>query len=243
MIQNNTKDQHSPLKSLLLHLLPGFLIGLFYFAVLPLFHRWGYPSITALMSAVLVMLVPFELGYLYYQGYKKNGRLSLQGIVSYRSPISVWQYLIWVPVLFILVGIIFTVFKPVDNFLQTHLFAWIPPMQSGLQGGFSKSALILTYVMVAVLGAVVGPAVEEFYFRGYLLPRMEFAGKWASLLHSFLFALYHVFTPWMILTRTIGMLPLIYAVKRRNLYISIIVHIFVNMIDVITGVSFIFAMS
>ena len=243
MTQNHSEDQHSPGKSLLLHLLPGFLIGLCYFALLPLFHRWGYPSITALMSAVQVILVPFELGFLYYQGYKKNGRLSLQGIVSYRTSIAIWQYFIWVPVVFVLVGLIFTVMKPVDSFLHNNLFAWMPPMESGLSGGYSKDALIVTYILVAVLGAVVGPVVEEFYFRGYLLPRMKFAGKWASLLHSFLFALYHVFTPWMVLTRTIGMLPLIYAVKRRNLFISIIVHILVNSIDVIAGVSFILAMS
>ena len=58
-------------------------------------------------------------------------------------------------------------------------------MQSDLQGEYSRSALIVTYVMVAVLGAVVGPAVEEFYFRGYLLPRMEFAGKWPLFCTAF----------------------------------------------------------
>jgi len=197
----------------------------------------------ALMTAVLLILVPFELGYLFYQSNQKNGRFSLQGIVYYQTPIPVWQYFIWVPVLFLIVGIIFTLLKPVDIFLQNNLFAWMPIMESGLQGEFSKGALIVTYGMVAIFGAIVGPTVEEFYFRGYLLPRMKYAGKWAPLLHSLLFALYHVFTPWMIVTRTIGMLPLVYAVQRRNLYVSIIVHILVNMIDVVVGVSFIIGMT
>jgi membrane protease YdiL (CAAX protease family) len=242
-MQQNYIEQHSVGKSLLLHLLPGLLIGLAYFALRPLFYQWGYPSIMALMSAVVLILVPVELGYLFYQGKQKHGQFSLQGIVCYRTPIPVWQYFIWVPILFILVGIIFTLLKPVDNFLQNTLFAWIPTMESGLEGGFSKNALIVTYVMVAVFGAIVGPTVEEFYFRGYLLPRMQYAGKWAPLLHSFLFAVYHVFTPWMIITRTVGMLPLVYAVQRRNLYISIIVHILVNFIDVIVGVSFIISIA
>jgi len=237
------EDQHSVGKSLLLHLFPGILIGLCYFALLPSFHKIGYPSLMALMTAVLLILVPFELGYLFYQGYQKNGRLSLHGIVFYRVPIPVWQYFIWVPVLFLIVGIIFTLLKPIDNILQNNLFGWVPLMESGLQGGFSKSALIVTYGMVAIFGAVIGPAVEEYYFRGYLLPRMKYAGKWAPLLHSFLFALYHVFTPWMMVTRTIGILPLVYAVKRRNLYVSIIVHILVNLIDVVAGVSFIIGMT
>jgi len=236
-------EQHSSAKSVLLHLLPGILIGFVYFALLPFFHQIGYPSIMALMTAVLFILVPFELGYLLYQGRRKNGRLSLNGIIAYRTPIPVWQYFLWIPLLFIFVGGIFTLLQPITVFLQNQLFYWLPPMETGLQGGFSKNALIVTYVMVAVFGTIVGPTVEEFYFRGYLLPRMNYAGKWAPLLHSFLFALYHVFTPWMIVSRTIGMLPLVYAAQRRNLYISIIVHVFVNLIDVMVGVGFILGMS
>jgi membrane protease YdiL (CAAX protease family) len=243
MNQDAIVEQHSVSKSLLLHLLPGFLIGLCYFALLQPFHQWGYPSMMVLMTAIVLILVPFELGYLLYQGKKKNGRFSLQGIVYYRSPIPIWQYIIWVPALFVIVGIIFTLMKPVDVFLQKNLFAWMPLMESGLQGGFSKGVLIVTYGMAAIFGAVVGPIVEELYFRGFLLPRMKYAGKWAPLLHSLLFALYHVFTPWMFVTRTIGMLPLVYAVQRRNVYVSIIVHILVNLIDVVVGLSFIIGMA
>jgi hypothetical protein len=89
--------------------------------------------------------------------------------------------------------------------------------------------------------AFLGPLVEELYFRGYLLPRMN--GKLGPLLHSFLFAAYHVFTPWMIITRTIGLLPLIYAVKHKNIYVGIIVHILLNTIDVAAGIIFIFRMT
>ena len=68
-------------------------------------------------------------------------------------------------------------------------------------------------------------------------------GKFGPLVHSFLFATYHVFTPWMIITRTIGLLPLVYAVKRKNIYVGIIVHILLNTIDVIAGMIFIFSMT
>ena len=88
---------------------------------------------------------------------------------------------------------------------------------------------------------MVGPIVEELYFRGYLLPRMK--GKFGPLVHSFLFAAYHIFTPWMIITRTIGLLPLIYVVKRKNIYVGIIVHILLNSIDVVTGIIFILKMT
>ena len=243
MNQNNAVEQHSPGQSILLHLLPGVLTAAGYFAVIPFFRQWGYPSMMAFMCAVVVILIPAELGYLYYQGKKKNGRFSLSGVVFYRSSIPIQQYLLWVPVLVVLMGLIFMPMKPVDAFFQQKLFSWVPVLDSGLEAGYSRSALIGTTIMLAVFGAVIAPTVEEFYFRGFLLPRMEFAGKWAPLLHTFLFGIYHVWTPWMFLTRTLGMLPITYAVQRKNLTLAVIVHILVNMLDVLTAVSFIIGMS
>ena len=82
-------------------------------------------------------------------------------------------------------------------------------METGQTPDYSKPALLITYGLAALFVVVLGPVVEELYFRGHLLPRMQFAGRWAPLLHSVLFALYHFFTPWMIVTRSIAMLPLI----------------------------------
>jgi len=83
--------------------------------------------------------------------------------------------------------------------------------------------------------------VEELYFRGYLLPRMK--GKYAPLFHSFLFAAQHVLEPWMIITRTLGFLPILFGVKKKNIYIGIIVHILVNTLNVVTGIAFIVKMT
>ena len=243
MIEYTTSANHSFGKSLLLHLFPGLLTSICYYALLNPFHRWGYPSMMALLVSIVLVLVPVELGYLLYLGKKENGKLSLQNIVHYRNSIPVKQYFIWVPIIIIMMGIIFTVLKPVDIFIQNYIFDWLSPFESGLQGGFSKSALVVTYAMLAVFGAVVAPIVEELYFRGYLLPRMNFAGKWAPLFHSLLFGLYHMWTPWMFVTRTIGMLPIIYAAKKKNLNVCIIAHCMINLVDVIFGVIFILGMS
>jgi len=243
MDHGNSVEIHSPGKSVLLHLLPGILIGGCFFALRPILSLWGYPSMAALMCAIVLILLPFELGFLLYEGKKRNGKFSLQGVVLYRTKISIWQYVLWVPVLFILLGLIFTLLKPSDTFFRQQFFAWVPMLEDGLQAGYSREALIGTYLMLAVFGVVVGPIVEEYYFRGFLLPRMGYAGKWAPLLNSFLFGLYHFWTPWMVLTRTIGALVLAYAAQRRSLYLSIAVHILVNSVDLITGIAFIFAMS
>ena len=229
-------EKHTTVQSIILHLFPGILIGGFYFLVRQPVQRFGYPSIFALMLAIIFVLVPLELGYLLHKGKQATGRYTLDGLISYRTPIPWWQYIVWVLIVFVVVGIIFTVLKPVENILQEKLFFWVPPLDSGLDG-YSKTALIVTYATMLVFGVIVGPLVEELYFRGYLLARMP--GKYSELIHSFLFAAYHVFTPWMVISRTVGLLPLIIAVKKKNIYIGIVVHILVNSIDVIVGFAFI----
>lgn len=232
-------DQHSIGKSIFLHLFPGILIGIIYFFLIDIFVKNGYPSIMSLMFSILIILVPFEFGYLLFQGYKRNNKLSLNGILSFQDKISWLQYFIFVPIVLFIIGMIFTVMKPLDQYLHENIFDWMPRMDSGLHEGYSKTVLIKTYIAVALLGTLIGPIVEELYFRGYLLPRMNYAGKWALIFHSFLFALYHVFTPWMIVTRTVGILPLVYTIRKKNIWIGVIVHVFLNSIDVVIAIVFI----
>jgi membrane protease YdiL (CAAX protease family) len=207
-------EKHSTTQSVILHLLPGILVGCFYFLALKPVANMGYPSFFALLLTFAFVLVPVELGYLLYQGKKKTGRLTLQGIISYRKQIPWWQYFVWVSIIFALVGAIMTLFKPIDSFLQKNLFFWMPDLNFGLDGNYSKSILIVTYSMSLIFNVFLGPIVEELYFRGYLLPRMK--GKFAILFHSFLFAAVHVFTPWMIIARTIGFVSTHRVAKTRQ---------------------------
>lgn len=230
-------EKHSTAQSVILHLLPGILVGAFYFLALQPVAKMGYPSIFALYLAIAFVLVPVELGVLLYQGKKKTGRFTLQGIIGYRNPIPWWQYFVWVSIIFVIVGAIMTFFKPVDSFLQKNLFFWMPDLNSGLDGNYSKSILIVTYSMSLIFNVFLGPIVEELYFRGYLLPRLK--GKFAILFHSFLFAAVHVFTPWMIIARTIGFLPIIFGTTKKNIYVGMIVHMLCNAIGFVTGIIYI----
>ena len=220
-----------------MHLLPGILVGCFFLLARQPVANLGYPSIIALILAYTFILIPVELGYLLFQGKKKTGRFTLQGIISYRNSIPWWQYLVWVFVIFIAVGVIFILLKPVDSFLQGKLFFWMPDINDGLDGYYSRTTLIVTYSLVFIFVAFLTPLVEELYFRGYLLPRMK--GKFAPLLHSFLFAVQHVLEPWMIITRTLGFLPILFGVKKKNIYIGILAHVLCNTINVVTGIAFI----
>lgn len=236
MIQDQIEKQ-STIKSIILHLLPGILVGAFYFLALQPVAKMGYPSIFALYLAFAFALVPVELGFLLHQGKKKTGRFTLQGIISYRNPIPWWQYFIWGSIIFVIVGTIMTLFKPVDSFLHKALFFWMPDMDLGLDGHYSKTILSVTYSMALLINVFIAPMVEELYFRGYLLPRMK--GKYAILFHSFLFAAIHVFTPWMIIARTVGFLPIIIGTTKKNIYLGMIVHMLCNATGFITGIIYI----
>ncbi len=73
---------------------------------------------------------------------------------------------------------------------------------------------------------------------------MRYAGRGATVLHSFLFALYHVWQPWRLISIAFGMLPIVFVARRtRNIYVGMIAHMLLNSYDVIVGVAFILAMT
>jgi membrane protease YdiL (CAAX protease family) len=234
-------EKHSTPQSILFHLLPGILVGGFYFLARQPVARLGYPSVFAQMLAFALVLVPLELGFLFFQAKKKTGSFRLRDILRYRNSIPWWQYVVWPILIVLVVGAVFTLLKPVDALLQTRLFYWMPEINSGLDGQYSRPVLIVTYTLFLIFNVFLAPIVEELYFRGYLLPRMQ--GRLAPLFHSFLFAAVHTFTPWMLITRTVGLLPLIYGTTRKNLYVGMIVHILGNSVGFLTGMIYIVKMT
>ncbi len=222
-----------------LFLIPGALITAFYFLTGPLFVNRGFPSIVALLTAILVVLVPFELGYLLYRGKVKNDRSSLKGVISYLSPLPCRQYLVWVPVLLVWSFIAFVVLSPLDNYLIEKVFFWLPDwsfpsVYLATLNQYSRPTLVFVFICGILLNGIIGPVVEELYFRGYLLPRMRFLGRWAPLVNVLLFSLYHFFSPWQGVTRIIAFLPTVYVVAwKRNIYIGTMVHVLQNTIGML----------
>ena len=238
----NITLEHSLLKSIILHLSPGLLGGILYFVLVPVIHVYGFPSVMALSLAGIFSLIPFELGVLFYQK-RKTGEKLFNGVIRYTKPLKIWQYLIWIFIIVLLSGLAFKAFNFASEFIKP-LLSWIPSdriLDMGLSNSYSKDKLIITYGFFLLFIVIVLPTIEEIYFRGYLLPRMPSRLKgWTEIIHSGLFALYHTWTPWLFITRTMSVLPLIYIVKRKeNIYIGIISHCILNSIDFIIGLLFI----
>jgi len=115
--------QQSFLYSTTLHLLPGVLNTVLFVIIAPILFSLGYPSNFAFLLAGLFVLIPFELGFLFYQGKKRNGTLSLDGIVLYREPMSLTKYVLFAAVL-LLYGnfILVVVYPPIAKMLVNTLF-------------------------------------------------------------------------------------------------------------------------
>ena len=238
--------KHTLFISIILHLFPGIITGLAYFLLVPSVKELGYPSVMALIIAGIIALVPFEFGVLYYQK-KRTGNSFFNGVIKYCKPMRIWQYFLSIPIIFLSAGIIFSVFNNLNlNF--NELFGWIPDeyiLGNGLTNEYTKQKLLITYSLFFIFIVIVFPVIEELYFRGYLLPRMpEKLGGFTAISHSALFALYHTWTPWLFVTRTLAVFPLIYIVKRKeNIWVGIIAHCLLNSLDFIMGIIFIINIS
>jgi len=228
------KERLSLVKMLVLHLLPGALITAFFFLTAPILVGLGFPPILSLYLGILLVLIPFELGFLYYQGNKRNGRVSLEGIALFRERLPVWQMVALIAALFVWSGFVFTLLPKLDALIVQALFAWFPSWSFpanllGHSTQYSKAALSVTIVAGFLLNGIAGPVVEELYFRGYLLPRMPASRGWAPLINVLLFSLYHFFSPWQNLSRILAFLPFSYAVAwKRNMYLSMGAHCLLN---------------
>ncbi len=241
-IPTNQIEEHTILQSIGLHLLPGILGGIIYFSLAGIVQSWGYPSILAVVLAGIFILTPFELGFLYFQSRKKGQKLFGQ-VIKNLDPLPWKHYLIWVPVIFVGSGAIMALLGPLTTFFA-GLFDWLPDymiLDLGLSRDFEIRKLILIYVLFFIFIVLLGPITEEFYFRGYLLSRLPSSLKgWGPIFHSFLFALYHFWTPWFVVTRTFALLPLVYTVKyKKNLLLGAIAHCFLNAIDFVIAFLFI----
>ena len=195
-------EETSMAKLLGLHLLPAMIMLIFYLPLSWIVNEKGIPTMFVFYVLVMLVLVPFELGFLYYQGKKIGGQYSLKGVVPYREKMPWWQYLVFGIISFAWLGLFFSGSSSFMDFLDTNLLAWIPDwfkLNVGTveqNGPFVENAMLILGWMVI---GVIAPATEELYFRGYLLPRLSKLGIWAPLVNVALFMLYHFWQPHTIL--------------------------------------------
>jgi len=60
---------------------------------------------------------------------------------------------------------------------------WFIIVNATTLAGFSKLISVITFSLGIVFNGILGPFVEDLYFRGYLIPRMGSFGRWTPLIN------------------------------------------------------------
>jgi membrane protease YdiL (CAAX protease family) len=83
---------------------------------------------------------------------------------------------------------------------------------------------------VYFIGWVFNILGEEFWYRGWMLPRQELAfGRFAWIVNGVIFTFQHTLQPWNYLMILPGALFMVYVIqRRRNTWIGIIQHGLLN---------------
>jgi len=227
--------QHSLLKSLGLHVLPGILTTGAFVALKFLLDPIGYPPLLAFLLVILLVDLPVLLGVMLVAGRKQTGRYSLQGVALFRDKVS-WKMFALVFVgAFVIVYLLMMVTVPISDMLAESIFSGLPDwmfLQEQTQyQAYSRAALLVIFTLQLVLTGVALPWVEELYFRGYLLPRMSRYGWWAPLLGGLFFGLYHIWQLFSFPTVFLLGAALAYVVWWKcDTRISIALHVFANVL-------------
>ena len=233
-----------PATTVLLHLAPGVLGLLGYVLLLPVTRALGLPSAAALAAVGLLVVPAVQIGTLRVLRHRRP----LEPVIALRSRQSVARTFGWVALEIALAGAAFVLMAPVTRSLQTRLFGWWPDAWAiglGTDGQYASGALLATAALLLLGTVIVAPVVEELYFRGYLLPRMpQRLGRWRVPAHVALFAAYHLWSPWLIPTRVLAILPLAYiAVRTRDVRIGVVTHVILNATDLVAILLYLHAMA
>jgi hypothetical protein len=253
-----SKDHHSIWLSIGLHLLPGILATVIFIPLAQFFWNNNLPTVLALYCVIIVILIPFEYGVILYLSKKKEATSTNSGdqtkfpsIIrnthkTSTKTIILYSFLALVWIVFIMAFVDKQL--GVSTWINENWFQWLPEYYdiAGVYTNpkqYSTGILVLILFLSLIIGAIIGPYVEELYFRGFVMPRMA-KNTWISpVLNAVLFASYHLWTPWMLPMRILGLIPMIFLVWwKKDIKIGIYSHIALNFLgDVIMVIPVFFA--
>jgi membrane protease YdiL (CAAX protease family) len=205
------------------------------------------PSLLLFYALTAFILFPIELAVVLCSSKKAFGSYSVRSALVNQGKTSWKKTLIYGTILFGFAGIMSITVAPFENWITTpvsnKLLEIMPAYYDWNNMEFlrqyPKNIVLLTCIVYVIFNVLVGPVVEELYFRGYLTSKISRFGKWSPVIITVLFSLYHLWLPLQNIFRICVFLPAAYiAWKKKNIYISIVFHCLCNLI---TSLSFIVA--
>jgi len=219
------------------HFYIGVLITVFYVIAGPILVSQGYPGLAPLLLAELFILAPVGMVHLLVKAKSLTGQYHLSSVIVYRHRLPLRSMVLWSLGGIVLVNLVYVPLYPVGIFLKSSMFAWLPKWYFDPGFGSVDAALIAKMFLAAIfIDGLVGPIVEELFFRGYLLARMEHLRSWAPVVNGALFGIYHFWQPHNVLALIGVGIVLSYVVwKTKNVYLGIIIHCSMNLVGAIGG--------
>lgn len=233
--------QHSKIKSILYHLYPGIIITVFFSLITPFMVRNGLPPQLSMIIAIVVIVVPVFL--LHLQAAKKQeGGSRITDLVIYNKQLPNKKLILYTTGLIVFAFLIYGLTQPLNKIITGKLLYWLPGWYKVSDfEGYTKSIILFTLTLNLFFNGLIAPYLEELYFRGYLLPRMEAWGKYAPLLNTVLFSIYHFWQPQIYLTLIIALFPMTYLVwKTKSLKLAIYTHCGLNIIGALLSLAMIY---
>jgi membrane protease YdiL (CAAX protease family) len=220
------------------HLLPGAILVALFAAIAPLFQSAGIPTFAAILALEVFFLAPYVLWKLSRVARAEHGTANPLAALGFAPKPNYLSYL-WVVPLGVVAAIgCFELLRAADEPLRQSIGAWLPGWHyaKDLERHEADTLLVLFCVAIVADG-LIGPIVEELYFRGYLLPRMQHLGRWAPVLNGALFALYHFWQPMNYPSLLGASLVLAgFGWWRRDYRVPLLVHCTMNTLGHVLGV-------
>lgn len=227
-------------KGLLLRIfVPTTVLSLSY---LILGHFCNMPHILLFCILGTIILVPMELGMIISASKKEYGTCSLKSALEGQEKLALWKIVLIAFVFLGVAGLLSAFVAPLENqFLSKIRATVLNNLPIGFDWtnyeyikSFSKPALIFTCVYYCIFNVLIGPIIEELFFRGYLTSHYKKQGVLTPILIAVLFSLYHFWLPFHNIFRILAFAPVAYvAYKKKNIYISIWFHCMCNLFSVV----------
>ncbi|GKX29164.1 hypothetical protein SH1V18_16440 [Vallitalea longa] len=238
-ISNRIHGNLSILRVISLVFIPSILLTSIY--ILTGYLQNTIPSLLIFFLLALFILFPIELWVVLHASKKEYGKYSLKSAFSNHQKQRWWIIFAYGALLWAFAGIMSATIAPLENMLFAPItsrlaqiiLAFFDWNNMDYLKQYSKNILVLTCIVYFILNGIIGPIVEEIFFRGYLTSKISRYGKYAPIIITVLFSLYHFWLPFNNLFRIVIFYPVAYcAWKKKNIYISIVFHSLCNMISV-----------
>ena len=223
--------------TILLHLTPGLLLTLCYILIAPPVLAAGWPSLTAFLICVVCVSVPCEL--LVLKAAARQAGTTIQDLCGKSGiggeRVSLGRSALIVIMLTVLATVLLGLLPRItDPMIHELWFSWLPDWFDIVSlttsiDSYEQSRLMITVLAGIPILGFLGPITEEYYFRGYLLPRIRGGSGRSTLTSAILFSIYHVWQPSQLPYRIFLMVPWTRIVNRkRSLRLSIAIHVFIG---------------